>query len=96
MNSMVTSMGSLRPGATYVYEHVNGVTYAREHGASPGDRFEVGRTFDHRTWDGRPLHDHIKEDKLWGQIRRASRTNPALQDALDRAIMIYKLTQTHE
>jgi hypothetical protein len=36
------------------------------------------------------------EDKLWGEIRRAARTNPTLQDALERAIMIYKLTKTDE
>lgn len=89
-------MSRLKPGATYVYEQVNGVTFAREMGANPNTRIEIGRTFDPRTWDGRPLHDHMKEDKLWGEIRRASRTNPALQDALDRAIMIYRLSQTHE
>jgi hypothetical protein len=27
-------------------------------------------------------------------MRRAARTNPTLQDALERAIMIYKLTKT--
>jgi hypothetical protein len=33
------------------------------------------------------------EDKLWGEIRREARTNPTLQKALDRAIMIYKLSK---
>jgi hypothetical protein len=36
----------------------------------------------------------MREDQLWGNIRRAARTNPALQDALDRAIMIYNLSKT--
>jgi hypothetical protein len=37
----------------------------------------------------------MMEDKLWGEIRRAAETNPTLQDALDHAIMLYKLTK-HE
>ena len=101
-------MGSLKPGATLIYERANGVVYAREFGADPGDRTVVGYDYDpitgqkiphdwdSRTSDGRPLHDHMKEDQLWGQIRRAARTNPTLQDALDHAIMIYQLTKTHE
>lgn len=89
-------MGSLKPGATYVYERADGVVYAREAGSNPNTRIEIGRSYDPRTPDGRPLHDHIQEDKLWGDIRRAARTNPTLQDALDHAIMIYKLTKTHE
>lgn len=90
-------MGTLKPGATYIYEHVDGVTYAREQGALPSTRFEIGRIHrDPRTSDGRPLYDHILEDKLWGEIRRAARTNPTLQDALDHAIMIYQLSKTHE
>ena len=35
-------MGRLKPGATYVYEKADGVTYARELGAHPGDRFAIG------------------------------------------------------
>ena len=37
--------------------------------------------------------DRIKEDKLWGEIRRAANTNKLLQDALDRAKIIYKLSK---
>ena len=101
-------MSQLKPGATYIYERANGVVYAREFGADPGDRTVVGYDYDpitgqkiphdwdSRTGDGRPLRDHVKEDQLWGQIRRAAKTNPTLQDALDHAIMIYRLTKTHE
>jgi hypothetical protein len=89
-------MGSLTPGATYIYERVGDEIYAREFGAA--DRILVGydQKYDPRTQDGRPLRDHLLEDKLWGNIRRAARTNPALQDALDRAIMIYNLSKTNE
>lgn len=87
-------MGQLKPGATYVYERVNDVVYARKAGSS--QRTEVGWTvgwndddFNHRG----PLHDQIIEDRLWGEIRRVAPTNPALQKALDRAIMIYRLSK---
>jgi len=86
-------MGRLKPDAAYVYEKTDGITYAREIGADPNSRFEIGRDYDSRTWDGRPLHEHLKEDKLWGEIRRAALTNLTLQKALDRAIMIYRLSK---
>ena len=101
-------MGQLKPGATYIYERANGVIYAREFGSALDTRFEIGYEYDpitgqkiphewdSRTNDGRPLRDHIMEDQLWGQIRRAARTNPTLQDALERAIMIYQLSKTDE
>jgi len=52
--------------------------------------------YDKRTADGRPLFDHIQENKMWGEIRRMARTNPALQDAVDRVIMIYRLSKVNK
>ena len=86
-------MGSLKPGATYVYERANGITYAREMGADPSTRKEIGWDYDPRTSDGRPLRDHIMDAKLWGEIRRAARDNPALQAAIDRVIITYHLSK---
>jgi hypothetical protein len=86
-------MGSLKPGATYVYERNNGTVYAREIGADPSTRKEIGYNYDPRTSDGRPLFEQIQESKLWGEIHREAKTNPTLQKALDRAIMIYKLSK---
>ena len=86
-------MGNLKPDTSYVYERNGGTVYAREAGADPNTRVEVGYTYDPRTDDGRPLHNHIQDAKLWGEIRREARTNPTLQKALDRAIMIYKLSK---
>jgi hypothetical protein len=85
-------MGNLKQGTTYIYERVGDTVFRREPGSS--DREVVG--YDHRTPDGRPLAEHMREDQLWGNIRRAAHTNPALQDALDRAIMIYNLSKTNE
>jgi len=99
-------MGQLKPGATYIYERVGNEVYARESGADPSTRVVIGYDYDpitghkidydSRTSDGRPLHDHIMEDQLWGKIRCAAKTNPTLQDALERAIMIYQLSKEHE
>jgi len=96
-------MGSLKPGAKYIYERVNGMTFAREFGADPNTRKLVGYEwdpitghkidYDSRTSDGRPLHDHMMENKMWGEIHRAAKTNPALQKALDRVIIIYRLSK---
>jgi len=86
-------MGSLKPGATYIYERDKGTVYAREFGADPSTRKEIGYNYDTRTSDGRPLHDHIMDSKMWGEIHREAKTNPTLQKALDRAIMIYKLSK---
>jgi len=85
-------MGSLTPNKTLVYERVDGITYARESGADPSTRIEVGWSYDPRTSDGRPLHDHMMDDKLWGEIRRAAKTNPTLHEALERAKIIYHLS----
>ena len=86
-------MGSLKPGVTLIYERVDNVVYTRESGSDPSTRTEVGWNYDSRTSDGRPLHDHIMDSKLWGNIHRAAKTNPLLQDALDRAKIIYELSK---
>jgi hypothetical protein len=88
-------MGTLKPGATYIYERNGDTVYAREQGADPSTRQEIGWTHkpDPRTSDGRSLHEHMMESKMWGEIHRMAPTNPALQKALDRAIMIYRLSK---
>jgi len=86
-------MGTLKPGATYIYERVGDEIYARETGKTERNLVGYDSSPDPRTSDGRPLRDHILEDKMWGEIRRMALTNPALQKALDRAIMIYRLSK---
>jgi len=84
-------MGNLKPGAVYTYTQRNGITYAEEFGSN--ENIAVGWKWDNRTSDGRPLHDHIMDDKLWGDIRRESKTNPALHNALERVKIIYYLSK---
>ena len=90
-------MGTLTPGATYIYERNGEEIYARETGQT--DRTLIGYQYenkvDPRTHDGRPLYEHMKEDQLWGEIRRAARTNTALQEAMKNVILIYHLSKDH-
>jgi hypothetical protein len=39
------------------------------------------------------MQQHIDEYQLWPKIHRAANSNPALRDALDRAIIIYNLSK---
>jgi hypothetical protein len=79
-------LGSLKPGATYIYERADGVTYAREFGAV--ERTAIG-------WDynAKLKIDALKEEKLWEEIRQSAKSNPALQIELDRVIMLYHLSK---
>lgn len=92
-------MGSLKPGATYVYERQGGTVYAREMGAPAEDRIVIGYDWE---LDNNPARvqgatlESIRENQLWHDIRQSAKTNPALQDALDRVKVIYELTKTNE
>lgn len=95
-------MGTLTPGATYIYERSDGIIYAREFGADPSTRRVVGYE-NHKDYD--PVTGH-KIDTVFGmdvhrvgelvQMLQAAETNPALQDALDHAKIIYQLSKIHE
>lgn len=80
-------MGSLTPGATYIYERADGVTYAREAGSPASSRKAVG-------WDAdvQLKLEERKEDLLWKEIRHAALTNEELKSALDRVKIIYHLS----
>ena len=95
-------MGTLTPGATYIYERADGIIYAREMGADTSTRRVVGYD-DPKAYD--PITGH-KIDTIMGMDMRrvaelvgmaqAAETNPTLQDALERAIMIYQLSKENE
>lgn len=78
-------MGTLKPGATYIYESPDhGKTvYAREQGAPHSERFIVGYQYD------------LFEDINWQEIALDARTNPVLQKVLERAILIHKLSKDY-
>lgn len=77
-------MGNLKPGATYEYEHEEGVTYAREKGTS--EKTAIGWTYNFS-----PKND-LEDHNLWIKIRLAAKKNPALQEAVDRVKLLYHLS----
>jgi hypothetical protein len=85
-------MGNLKPGATYTYEHRDGIVYATESGTT--EKIVIG--WDHKPnkpGDGRETYLESKESLFWREIRKAAKTNPALQNALDQCIMLYHLSK---
>jgi hypothetical protein len=78
-------MGTLKPGATYVYESPdNGKTiYAREQGAPHSERFVIGYTPD--------LFTGIN----WQEIVLHARTNSVLRKVLERAILIHHVSKDY-
>jgi hypothetical protein len=75
-------MSNLKPNQSYIYEKADGVTYAREFGAT--ERIVTGYDFN--------AEEKI-EDELWKEIRKAARNNKSLQRALDRAKILYRLSK---
>ena len=84
-------MSLLEPGATYVYEKANGVTYARKLGDDPSLRIAIG-------WDSQVQQDidRFHKDVLWTNILREAEHNSALQDALDRVKVVYELSKQQD
>jgi hypothetical protein len=84
-------MGQLKPGATYIYESPDGgeTVYARESGST--ERQMIGQSY-----KARSRIDQIREDKLWGEIRRKAETHPGLAEELERVIIFYRLLEDSE
>ena len=89
-------MGKLKAGVPLIHERVENVVYAREFGSDPSTRQIVGWDYD----PANPLFDPRSEGKKelddhneWIKIRLAGKDNPALQKAIDRVKMLYKLSQ---
>lgn len=81
-------MGSLKPGATYIYERVDNTVYARGFGES--NRVVIGYDYD-------PSYKRIADNYFfeteWRDIIEASNSNPALQEALERVKILYHLSK---
>jgi hypothetical protein len=73
-----------------IYESPDGgkTVYMRE----PGSPVQ-SRKLAWESEDSKSLREEIEESKLWGNIRRAAKTNPTIQRALDEAILLYKLSK---
>jgi hypothetical protein len=83
-------MGKLKPNAQIIYESPDngGTVYGRYAGTN--DRWVVGYSK-----DAKDTLESIKEDKLWGEIRRAAKSNQLLQEALDRVKILYELSKNN-
>ncbi len=74
----------------YIYESPDhgGTIYRRKLGETDRELYHVSNEVSDKL-------SAIKEDKLWGEIRRAAKSNKVLQDALERVILIYQLSKEH-
>lgn len=89
-------MGQLKPGASYIYESPDGgkTIYAREFGSNHkeliGYQYDTNNSHVNSFSPGqRDFEDHV----LWNEIRQAAKTNPALQKAMDRVKLLYRLSK---
>lgn len=91
-------MGNLKPGATYIYERQGGTVYAREFGADPNTRIEIGYDWEEENNPARvrgTTREQVLENQLWHEIRQAAKTNEALQKALEHVKIIYHLSKNN-
>lgn len=74
----------------YIYESPDkgGTIYRRKFGEPDRELYRISDEVSDKLAE-------IKEDKLWGEIRRAAKSNKVLQDILERAILIYQLSRDH-
>ena len=89
-------MGTLTPGVKYIYERNGDTVYAREFGADPSTRKEIGWDFDPNNLgrhERQEMLNALRNDQLWHKIRLAAQDNVTLQDALDRVIELYHLSK---
>ena len=86
-------MGTLKPGATYIYERVGGTLYAREMGADPKDRKVIGYDYNPNDEYLKSMADQYFLETEWKEIIKESRHNPTLQEAIDRVKILYHLSK---
>jgi hypothetical protein len=83
-------VGTLKPGTTYVYERNGEKIYSREVGKS--ERTMIGKYID-------PFNENLtinyELENTWKDILRESRTNPTLQEAMERVKILYHLSKDH-
>lgn len=82
-------MSRLKPGATYVYESPDGgdTVYAREAGAPDSERIMIGQS-----WRAKEQ----VERRMWNEIYPKRNANPALTEAVEKCIIIYKLSEEND
>jgi hypothetical protein len=83
-------MGSLKPGATYIYERAGSVIYAREFGETK--RRVVGYETDdeHISASSKRLLSEMNE------VVKMCESDPAMQAMLEQLFVMYNLKKNHE
>lgn len=79
-------MGSLRPGATYTYESVDGTTVATD--VETGEKLVVG--YEHDPFYKEMASNYFLET-FWKDVLKAAETNVPLREAIERVKIIYYL-----
>lgn len=82
-------MGTLKPGATYVYERADGRIYAREFGKT--ERQIVG--YDSGVLETREMRYYLNH---MNQVLAMCETDPAMRELIDQLFMLYNLKKKHE
>jgi hypothetical protein len=83
-------MGSLKPGATYIYERAGSVIYAREFGETK--RRVVG-------YEGNDETISASSKRLLSEMNdvvKMCETDPAMKAMLEQLFVMYNLKKTHE
>ena len=80
-------MGSLKPGATYIYESPDKghTVYAREEGTT--NRILIGQSY----YGLEPV-----EQRLWNEIYKNRHLNTTLQQQVEECIITYKLIKDYK
>ena len=84
---MDTPMGSLKPGATYIYERVAGSIFAREFGQTERKLVGYDQGFNPEM---DVYRSHIN------QVLTMCESDPAMRDLLEQLFVLYNLKKTNE
>ena len=79
-------MGSLKPGATYIYERADGIIYAREFGETKRTvvGYESGKEYDLSGPTKRMMSE-------LNEVVRMCETDPEMRELLDKLFVVYNL-----
>jgi hypothetical protein len=84
-------MGTLKPGATYIYERADGIIYAREFGKTKRHvvGYESGKDYDLSGSNKRMLSE-------LNEVVKMCETDSGMKELLDQLFVMYNLKKKHE
>lgn len=81
----MSTIKSITEAVFYTHDDGRETIYVKEPGDKEPKVAEQKRGYD--------LRAQLMEDQLWGNIRRAAKTNAALKQAMDEVVLIYTLSK---